>query len=149
MFAPVPSQELDKLEHLQQYFSYIVAVSFIGDGNQTTRRNHWPVAVTNKLYHIMLYTLPWLRFELPTSVVIGTDCIGSCKSNYHTIMTMMALRGQGGTCVVLYVDETAYLFVKIERSLISSIPTMSKKFEWLVQSKIKLLYKKTNGGHVL
>jgi hypothetical protein len=34
------------------------------------------------------------------------------------------------------------LFVKIERSLISSIPTMSKKFEWLVQSKIKLLYKK-------
>jgi len=24
--------------------------------------------------------------------VIGTDCIGSCKSNYHTIMTM-ALNG--------------------------------------------------------
>jgi hypothetical protein len=23
-------------------------------------------------------------------VVIGTDCIGSCKSNYHTTMTMMA-----------------------------------------------------------
>jgi hypothetical protein len=42
---------------------------------------------------------------------------------------MTALRGQGGTCIVLYVDETAYLFVKIERSLISSIPTMSKKFE--------------------
>ena len=41
--------------------------------------------VTDKLYHIMLHTSPWLRFE-PTSVVIGTDCIGSCKSNYHTIM---------------------------------------------------------------
>ena len=26
-------------------------------------------------------------FELTTLVVIGTDCIGSCKSNYHTIMT--------------------------------------------------------------
>ena len=25
-----------------------------------------------------------------TLLVIGTDCIGSCKSNYHTIMTMMA-----------------------------------------------------------
>jgi hypothetical protein len=25
------------------------------------------------------------KFELTTSVVIGTDCIGSCKSNYHTI----------------------------------------------------------------
>jgi hypothetical protein len=23
-------------------------------------------------------------------VVIGTDCIGSCKSNYHTIMAMAA-----------------------------------------------------------
>jgi hypothetical protein len=29
-------------------------------------------------------------FELATLVVIGTDCIGSYKSNYHTIMTMMA-----------------------------------------------------------
>ena len=42
--------------------------------------------VTDKLYHIMLYTSPWSRFEFTTSVVIGTDCIGSCKSNYHTIM---------------------------------------------------------------
>ena len=31
----------------------------------------------------MLYTLPWSRFELTVSVVIGTDCIGSCKSNHH------------------------------------------------------------------
>ena len=29
--------------------------------------------VTDKLYHIMLYTLPWSRFKLTTSVVIGTD----------------------------------------------------------------------------
>ena len=33
----------------------------------------------------MLYTSPWSRFKLTTSVTIGTDCIGSCKSNYHTI----------------------------------------------------------------
>jgi len=45
---------------------------------------------TDKLYHIMLCTLPWSRFELTTSVVIGTDCIGSCKSNYHTIAETMA-----------------------------------------------------------
>ena len=38
--------------------------------------------VTDKLYHIMLYTWPCSRFELTTSVVIDTDCIGSCKSNY-------------------------------------------------------------------
>ena len=42
--------------------------------------------VTDKFYHIMLYTSPSSRFELTTSVVIGTDCIGSCKSNYHMIM---------------------------------------------------------------
>jgi len=46
--------------------------------------------VTDKLFHIMLYTSPWSRFELTTSVVIGTDCIGSCKSNYHTIMATTA-----------------------------------------------------------
>ena len=41
--------------------------------------------VTDKLYHIKLYTLPQSRFELKTLVVIGTDFVGSCKSNYHTI----------------------------------------------------------------
>jgi hypothetical protein len=40
--------------------------------------------VTDKLYHIMLYTSPWSRFELTTSVEIGTNYIGSCKSKYHT-----------------------------------------------------------------
>jgi len=45
--------------------------------------------VTDKLYHIMLYWvhLTWVGFELTTLVVMGTDCIGSCKSNYHTITT--------------------------------------------------------------
>jgi hypothetical protein len=42
--------------------------------------------VTDKLYHIMLYQalLACAGFELTTLVVIGTDCIGSLKSNYHT-----------------------------------------------------------------
>jgi hypothetical protein len=40
----------------------------------------------------MLYRvhLAWAEFELTTLVVIGTDCIGSCKSNYHTITTTTA-----------------------------------------------------------
>jgi len=37
-----------------------------------------------------LYTSPWPRFELTTSTVISTDCISSCKSNYHTITTTTA-----------------------------------------------------------
>jgi len=49
--------------------------------------------VTEKLYHIMLYTSPWSRFKLTTSVVMGTDCIGSYKSNSHMITTMMASLG--------------------------------------------------------
>ena len=47
--------------------------------------------VPDKLDHIMLYTSPWSRFELTTSVVIGTDRIGSCKSNYHMITATTAL----------------------------------------------------------
>ena len=43
----------------QQYFSYIVAVSFIGGGNRekTTDLSQ----VTDKLYHIMLYLLSGIR----------------------------------------------------------------------------------------
>jgi hypothetical protein len=37
---------------------------------------------------IQLYTSSWTGFELTTLVVTGSDCIGSYKSNYHTIMTM-------------------------------------------------------------
>jgi hypothetical protein len=73
------------LRHFQQYFSYIVAVSFISWGNRMNLSE-----VTDKLHHIMLYTSPWSRFELTTSVVIGTGCIGSCKSNYYTITAMTA-----------------------------------------------------------
>ena len=49
--------------------------------------------VTDKLYHITLYTSPWSGFELTTSVLICTDCIGSCKSNYHTV-TPTAVQGK-------------------------------------------------------
>jgi hypothetical protein len=64
----------------------VISVCFIGGGNRRTRRK--PTTCTKSLtnfYHIMLYTSPWSRFELTTSVVIGTDYICSCKSNYHTI----------------------------------------------------------------
>jgi hypothetical protein len=50
----------------------------------------------------MLYRvhLAWVGFELTTSVVIGTDCIGSYKHNYHMITTTiggLCLRGQFGS----------------------------------------------------
>jgi hypothetical protein len=48
--------------------------------------------VIDKLDHIMLYRvhLARARFELTTLVAIGTDCIGSYISSYHTITTMTA-----------------------------------------------------------
>jgi hypothetical protein len=70
------------LTPLSQYFSYIVAVSFIGGGNRSIRRKPPTHRKSlTKLYNIM-YTSPRAGFEL-TSVVIGADCIDSCKSNYH------------------------------------------------------------------
>ena len=65
------------------------------------RENHRPAEGRWKLYHIMLYLAypTWEGFELTTLVVIGTDCISSCKSNYHTITTTTVRTGICMTCL--------------------------------------------------
>jgi hypothetical protein len=64
--------------------SYNVAVSFIGGGNQSTRRK-LPTcrkSLTNFItYCCIEYTSPWTWLELTTLVMIGIYCTGSCKSN--------------------------------------------------------------------
>jgi hypothetical protein len=62
----------------QQYFIYILAVSFIGEGNQQ-KTTSLP-QVTDKLAHIK-YTSPCSGIKL-TIVVTCSDCTGSCRSSY-------------------------------------------------------------------
>ena len=50
---------------LSTIFQLYSDVSFIGGGNRSPRRNLPPV--TDKLYHIMLYTSLWAGFEPTTS----------------------------------------------------------------------------------
>ena len=79
--------------HFQQYFSYIMAVNFIGGGNRSTLRK--PPTCHKSLTNFITwccieYTSPWAGFELTTLVMIGTDCIGDCISNYQTITATTA-----------------------------------------------------------
>ena len=60
----------------------MVVVSFIGGGNQSTRKKN--------IDHERGSTL----------AVIGTDCTGSCKSNYHSITTMTVKEYETGICFV-------------------------------------------------
>jgi len=53
---------------------------------RSTRRK---LQVTDNLYHIIIMIMLY-RVHLATLVVICTDCIGSCKSNYHANTTTTA-----------------------------------------------------------
>ena len=81
---------------LNATFNNISAISWqsglLVEDIRVSGKNHWPVASHwQTLSHILLYRvhLPWSGFKLTTLMVIDTDCIGSFKSNYHTIMTMI------------------------------------------------------------
>ena len=79
--------------HFQQYFSYIMAVSFIGGENRSMQRK--PLTCRKSLTNFitwccMEYPSPSTWFELTT---LGTDCTDICKSNDQMIMTMMAHNG--------------------------------------------------------
>jgi hypothetical protein len=74
---------LSTISQLQMYRD-----GFIGGGNRSTPKKITDLSqVTDKFYHVVLYQahLAWSGFKLPTLVVIGTDCISSNISNYHTI----------------------------------------------------------------
>ena len=65
----------------QLYCDSVLLVEETGGPGKTTDLSQF----TDTLNQILLFTSPWSRFELTTSMVMGTDCIGSYKSNYYTI----------------------------------------------------------------
>jgi hypothetical protein len=79
-------------------------------------------SLTN-FYHIMLYRIHfvWAGFELTTLVVIGTDCIGICKSNYHTIMTapVITLHSSLSSLIFLTLHSISYKpFVQLKPNMV-------------------------------
>ena len=98
--------------------------------------------VTDKLYYIMLYTSPWSRFELTTSVVVGTASIGNCKSNYHAITSTTAphLRFE-----IFKVKPSFYVRVaQISFSIWNKI--FDVRVEILLTCEIKLIYESVPVG---
>ena len=91
-----------------------MAVSFIGEGKQTTHRKPQD---TDKITQnaVLEYTLSCAGFKLTTLVVIGTDCTGSCKSIFHTITATAATGFFLKQNCLLYIDVLMFvllLFVK-------------------------------------
>jgi hypothetical protein len=82
--SPAKSKSITWVEFLLVCFMVFSATfnNITEDPKKTTDLSQ----VTDKRYYIMLHTSFWSRFKFTNSVVMGTDCIGSCKSNNNTIM---------------------------------------------------------------
>ena len=76
-----------------------------------------------------------MGFELKTLVVIGTDCTGSCKSNYHTIMTTAAPTLQE----YLYSKTNKYLSKGTSSFLAASTAELNDEEVYLFSSFFKYL----------
>jgi hypothetical protein len=59
----------------------------------------------------MLYTSLWAGDEPTTSVVIGTVCIGSCKSNYHTSTATTPPEKENGNKTSITFYSTQYKLI--------------------------------------
>ena len=67
------------------------------------------------------YTSAWAGFELMTLVVIGTDCTGSCKSNYHTIKTTTAPE------ILAFLDNHICLIAITVSCIYQYVPCLAKR----------------------
>ena len=75
------------------------------------RRNVLNTTLCDNVCHIMLYRvhLTWVWFTLKMLIMIDTDGIGSCTSNYHTTTTVPSLLGKYYT-MYKFIHEWQVLF---------------------------------------
>jgi hypothetical protein len=112
------------------------------------------VQYTYKLNHMPYRVhLTSAGFELTTLVVIGTDGIGSCKSNYHMITTTTAPSSSCVNCDI----RGIFIFINLEVFTICNLPRFSywwnchsiklneKKPQYLSVMKINVAHKSDNG----
>ena len=91
------------LKPLSTIFQLYHGGQLIGGGKRRTWRKPPSCRKSlTKLYYIMLQTLPWAGIEATTSVVIGTDYIGGCKSKYHMIMSHIYIYINEKTEIIIY-----------------------------------------------
>jgi hypothetical protein len=83
IFKILPHHKRIKEPYFQQYFRYIM---------NWWREQEYPICRKSLRNFITLcfieYPSPSPGFDLTTLVVIGTDCTGSGKSNYHTTCSL-------------------------------------------------------------
>ena len=81
---------------LSMIFQLYRGVSFIGGWKWNTMKNHRPVASQWQTLSHKVYRVHSAMREIGTHnlVMIGTDCIGSCKFNYNAITTMMTAKSR-------------------------------------------------------
>ena len=105
------------------------------------RKNHWPAGnYWQTLSHNVVSSIPRLNGNWTHTmlVVIGIDCIGSCKSNYHTITTMTAPYMLGTQAILnIYCIPSLYRF-----SFIPDGPNIYSIFKYMyiyIKHKISLV----------
>ena len=117
--------------------------------NHPSVTSHWQTLSHN----VVLSTSPWTGFEPTTLVVIGTDCIGSCISNYHTITATtapwLALKFTQAKIFVALYQHTSMITrtlatVFCEITNVYSNMTPFKRVESKPVVKIILLYDRLN-----
>jgi arginyl-tRNA synthetase len=74
--------------------------------------------------------VPWAGLRLSTLVVIGTECTGSCKANYHWSTTMTA-PSKSKVPLTLVKSDGGYTYDTSDMAAIKN-RLIDEKCDWLI-----------------